>query len=230
MSRRVLVLWSGGVESTSLLLRLLTTTDWQVYAHFIEMVNPEQRHIAEKRAIESLRPHLDSIRPINFTSSYVSMCQGQSHIFDYHLHYTLGLSVMQNYRCDCLLRAWCMEDEWERRWTDGELHVERPDSTPGARYRSFTRRLRMGLGEDADVEHVAPFLPSFALPKAAHLKYLGNLASLTWSCRRPVGRTKECGHCHTCLELAAARKGGSSIPEVDALIKEKGLDALLASV
>lgn len=227
MSRRVLVLWSGGVESTSLLLRLLTTTDWMVFAHHIEMQNPEGRYLAERRAVSALRPHLESIRPFDFSDSFVSLCKGQAHAWDYAVQYSLGLSVMEYHRCDCILRAGCLEDDWDH-FQHGERQWEqRLSEEPGFSHRRRARRLAASLGEDVDPNVLAPYLPSYALPKAAHIRYLGELATMTWSCRRPVRHYYPCGTCHACRERAAAQHGASAIPAVDDLIHERGLDALL---
>lgn len=216
---RLLVLWSGGVESTSLLLRLLSETNSVVFAHFIEMVNPEGRGGAETRAIQSLLPRLQSVRPFNFSSSLIRLHDGQARGWDYAVQYPMGLFVMDHLRCDAVLRAGCLEDDWDH-VSDGLGNVRfiRPDPNPGASHLRRAKRLVASLDDGRKPERVAPYLPSYQLPKAKHIEFLGDIFPLTWSCRRPVAGEEPCGKCHACLEREAASRGTSLIPEIAELL------------
>lgn len=213
-----MVLWSGGVESTSLLLRLLHETDWEVCAHFIYMENIEGRANYEDRAVENLLPLLQKVRAFEFTRSKVSLCDGKAVAWDYAVQYALGLAVLDYLRCGSILRAGCLEDDWEhyRNSVTGEYTLVRLDPTPGASHRRRAKLL--AAGTDKSPDELAPYLPSYALPKACHMSYLGKvLSSLTWSCRTPI-RGEACWKCHSCRERSAAINGTSFIPEVAAML------------
>lgn len=220
LTGRVLVLWSGGVESTSLLLRLLQETDAEVYTHFIEMVNPEHRWPKEREAVDALLPRLQAVRPFDHSESTVRICAGEALGWDYAVQYPLGLFVMQFKRCECVLRAGCMEDDWDHvsDMRSGAVRFERPDPAPGASHKRRAKALAASLGAEQHADRLAPYLPSYALPKAAHVAFLGDLFPLTWSCRRPVDG-KACGRCHSCKERDAAARGTSLIPEVAEFIR-----------
>lgn len=217
----VLLLWSGGVESTSLLSRLLAETDLQVHTHFIEMINPENRWGCERAAIDALLPAMQGIRAFDHTETTLRVHAGKVQTWDYLLQYPIGLVMMKHKGCRCVLRAGCLEDDWDH-VTDlntGDVRFERPDPAPGASHRRRARALAGSLGADFDPAVLAPYLEAYTLPKAMHVRYLGGLFPLTWSCRRPVGG-KACGVCHACKERDAAVRGTSLIPEIAKLLED----------
>lgn len=209
---KTLVLWSGGVESTSLLLRLLTETQDPVHAHFIEMDNREKRFTLERNAVHTLLPMLRAIRDFEFTDSHISVADGQASGYDYLLQYPIALYVAKWKACTCIYRAGCLEDEWET-VSDlaGNVRFTRPNEAMGA---AHNRRAMVYQAIEPHIQ-LSPYLPSYQLPKARHMQYLGPLAEFTWSCRRPVNDGK-CDRCHACLHRAAALKNTSIIPEVAA--------------
>ena len=70
------------------------------------------------------------------------------------------------------------------------------------------------------LDSVAPMLPEYEWPKARHWAVLGDLAPITWSCRRPLPGGLECGKCHACTDRAAAMRGTSDIAEVRTFVEE----------
>lgn len=220
--KRVLLLLSGGVESTALLLHLLRDTDIEVYTHFIEMHNDEGRYDAERRAIDSILPIMRKIRPFDHSETCLRICSGKARGMDYAIQYPIGMFVMQHLRCECILRAGCMEDDWDHS-TDGvgRITFKRPSQEPGFSHRRRAKRLAASLGPNQDPDKVAPYLSFYERPKAFHVKFLGEeLFPLTWSCRTPINLYTGCGKCHSCRERHAAMRGTSLIPQVSKFIRE----------
>ena len=198
---KVVVLWSGGVESTSVLLWALQQPGMDVHAHFVELHNQERRHLCERRAINALRPMLQQHGEFTFGRSAVAVMDGNATAIDAELLYPIGRVVMRHLEAERVLRGWCAEDEWMR------CQGAAPMRWRGPRKR-FEHIANAALGEGADV--IAPWLPMYAQTKAWHWATLGAMAKHTWSCRRPVGEAP-CGICHSCLERAAAERGQSGL-------------------
>jgi 7-cyano-7-deazaguanine synthase in queuosine biosynthesis len=211
---RWMLLWSGGVESTSVLKLLLETTDVQVVAHYVHQRNPEGRHQFELDAVSRLAERMQAIRGFEVASSTVEICGGNALGFDYEVLLPLSLVAMRHCGCSKLLRGWCAEDEWQR--AQG-----RPATKPahsGPRYLAQAECVRSLLRNGEQLADVVPYLQFYQNPKAWHVQWLGALAPLTWSCRRPV-QGRECGQCHACLERAAAFAGTSAIAEVAEMLR-----------
>lgn len=204
--KHVLLLWTGGIESTSLLLWLLRCTDWRVHAHHVRLDNPERRECAEQFAIIDLLPKLRSVRPFEYSESQLSVCGGEALGWDAELIYPIGRVAARHHKCEQVLRGWCAEDEWLR----AEGHPLTP--WPGKQKKRFEQIAEDALGFDA--ARLAPWLDIYAQPKAWHWQRLGNLAELTWSCRRPVDGHTPCGKCHACIERFAANLGTSANPHI----------------
>lgn len=211
---KVMVLWSGGVESTSLLKHLLQNTDDTVVAHYIEMTNKEHRLDQERNAIATLLPLLQAIRPFEYSTSSVSICNGQAQCMDYAVQYPIGIIAMYHHNCQRLYRAGCAEDDWDHAWYKGQLFHTNPNpQEPGFSHRRRAKTLSALLRPTDDGDTVAPWLEYYGHPKAWHINYLGDLFQHTWSCRTPVN-SERCNKCHSCLERQAAVNGTSNIPEI----------------
>jgi 7-cyano-7-deazaguanine synthase in queuosine biosynthesis len=197
---KVVVLWSGGVESTSLLLWALQQPDTEVHAHFVELQNQERRHLCERRAVNRLRRLL----PANLvvTRSAITIMEGQATAIDAEVLYPIGRVVARHVGAERVLRGWCAEDEWHR----GSGAPPMKWRGPCTRFETIARRV---LGDEA--ETLTPWLPElYTKAKAWHWANLGELAQHTWSCRRPVN-DEPCGLCHACTERVLAAKGQSAL-------------------
>src|SRR4029077_18363528 len=68
---RMIVMWSGGIDSTFKLAYLLKETEYQVHAHHVHIVNREGRSQAERAACVALRSKLKAIRSFAYTESRI---------------------------------------------------------------------------------------------------------------------------------------------------------------
>lgn len=223
MTSRVMVLWSGGVESTSLLKYLLKNAVVPVVAHHIRHFNPDGRVDAEDAAIAKLSPKLRNIRDFEYSSSELSICKGLAFGMDYAVQYPIGLIAMRYHHCCRLFRAGCLEDDWDKaNMPNGRYVYKRESDVPGFSHERRATSLAGLLRPGEEPSQIAPYLQFYSHPKAWHWTYLGELAELTWSCRKPTRDGLECGVCHACKERAAAKAGTSVIPEIGEMLTRLG--------
>lgn len=220
MARRILLLWSGGIESTSLLKWLLEETDWQVRAHHVSLHNREGRANLEGDSVRKLLARLNIIRPFGVSYSSLQICSSKATPPDYRVLYPVGHAAAEYMRCTHMTRGWCAEDDWARVGNSTEAPTFRTPSVRGrdGRWSQQLRVLSALIGdaqpEDAHVHDYCLWLPPHEWTKAQHVAYLGKWAALTHSCRSPVHGAHACGVCLSCVARSAAEKGTSAIPEL----------------
>ena len=180
---RTLLLFSGGVESTSLLKYLTEETNDEVVACFISLQNQENHSEQEANAISKILPRL--VRPVTFSSSFISLDSGKGFPPDHFLLFPIAVSLKNHHKCDRILRGTCFEDGV--RGQSGKFAQE-----------VFYEKAAITSGF-CDYKRVFPFLPQYTWPKKKHMEYLGDLLPLTWSCRTPKNGSP-CGTCHSCRE------------------------------
>ena len=214
---RIMFMWSGGVESTSIIKHYLECSSHEIFVHYIRYSSSEGRLEYEDRAVSDLLPYLQAIRPLYFSSSRLELIGGQGLARDLQVMYPIGLVAMRHFACSQLNRGLCMEDNWHRALG----HPTQPAFGPNGAHRHIELRkiLTPLLQYNEVLEHIAPVLPAYWWPKAKHWHNLGRMASATWSCRRPKCGTN-CYTCHSCIERSAAQRGLSSIPEVQKILDD----------
>lgn len=211
-----MVLWSGGVESTSLLKQLLTDTDDQIFAHYIKLHNPEWvRTEYEQKAIQDLSPLLTAIRPFHYSESEISIFDGTCWPHDGEVQYAIGIMAAKHVRSDRLHRAHCLEDSYLGR-VDGKggFIYEQPKQQSD-RFKNQIEWARpflrnpIGNWSPPPVEEMCPYMDCYNWPKAKHIEYLGDMFQYTHTCRMPVNG-KICNVCLSCKERAAGILGRSN--------------------
>ena len=73
--KKVIVSWSGGIDSTYVLYHLLKDKDYEVHAHHVKLLNRGSMMEKQLQAIKILEPMLQKVRPFKYTEStqYLSM-------------------------------------------------------------------------------------------------------------------------------------------------------------
>lgn len=208
-------MWSGGVESTAMLKHYLETTEHEVFAHYIRHNSREGRMVHEDAAVAALRPLLERIRPFHYSTSALELVGGQGLAWDFQVMYPIALVAMRHFRCEQINRGLCQEDNWHRQ---GARYYRNPFGGGAHRHHTLRQALAHMMQGTETLDTVAPMLPEYEWPKARHWASLGELAPLTWSCRRPANGVP-CGKCHSCLDRVAAILGTSDIPEVRAMME-----------
>lgn len=212
MAVKTLILWTGGVESTSILKWMLETTSEDIHAHYIVMKNMELRSWHEDGAIRRLLNDLRGIRHFSFSVSSVAVCQGHALMPDHWLYFPIGVAAAQHHKCDRILRGWSAEDDWDRFVnSDGSYRYEAIPAGMTSKWLRHMEVLRAFINKPTEV--YCPLMIHHHWTKAQHVKYLGDMAKETWSCRRPKNG-RECGECFSCACRAAAFNGTSAIKEI----------------
>ena len=184
----ILVMWSGGIDSTFTLARLLKETNHNIHAHHIHICNRERRNQHEERAINALVPKLKGIRDFTLSASAIDHRQ--------YLHIPLDMAIV------------CFEAGAIAR-----EHINRADKLKFDKWTIGTHKAEGHNHERWEViKHATAAAcwpnkpPEFELQpfetKGQEMVYLKELGLLNdcWFCRTPIG-VHSCGMCKTCIEV-----------------------------
>jgi 7-cyano-7-deazaguanine synthase in queuosine biosynthesis len=194
-----LILWSGGADSTALLLHCLRELQDPVYALYIETINHEHRSDAENLAIDKCQAWLEANeRPFTLYKATLDIRDLPPNDNEQIPHF--GIAAMVAKSLPDVVRigiGWCSEE--------GGVY-------PGTEFvygwllKSIAEYRHEGSRDGIDL-----YIPFSELSKSVALDYMGpELAPLTWSCRRPTSTSEGyqvCGECMTCEILIAIAKG-----------------------
>jgi 7-cyano-7-deazaguanine synthase in queuosine biosynthesis len=191
-----LVMYSGGLDSTAMLVKLLAETRDELRVHHLRMANREQRADAEQAAVERIVAWCrERYRPFRYSESALDFGELEAIPIDYVCIAFVACQVaIDTPRCDRIAVGALARD------TDIENRSARQRRVFDALYECYRARK---LGEP-EVQWVYPVYHATKRELAAALPR--ELVELTWSCRRPVrtqGRWRPCGACKACL----ARQG-----------------------
>lgn len=195
-------MFSGGLDSTAALVRLLTETRDDLRVHHIRMQNREGRADAEQAAVESIVEWCGRrFRSFHFSQSGLDFSALRAIPIDFiSVAYVACQVAIDTPGCNRIAVGTLARDldEIKRSVCAAQRRVFAP------MYECYRARK---LGEPV-IDWVYPV---YALTKAQIAALLGpDLRSLTWSCRRPVA-TREghepCGKCKPCrarIDISAA--------------------------
>jgi len=183
-----LVMFSGGLDSTAMLVKLLAETGDALRVHHIRMSNKEKRDLAEQRAVEGILAWCRArYRPFRYSESGLDFTELQAIPIDY-----LSIAFVA---CQVAI-----DTPGCTRVAIGALAADTDIANRSARQRRVFEEMyacyrAVKLGE-AQVDWIYPV---YHAPKAELAAALPQeLLDLTWSCRRPVGGFKPCGACKAC--------------------------------
>lgn len=191
-----LVMFSGGLDSTAMLVKLLTESDDELRVHHIRMANREGRDGAEQQAVESIVACCrDRYRAFRYSESGLDFRGLEAIPIDYlSIAFVACQVAIDTPRCNRVAVASLARD------TDIENRSARQRRVFETMYECYRYRK---LGEP-HVEWIYPVYHATKQALAASLP--AELVALTWSCRRPVRHGSAwvpCGTCKACL----ARQG-----------------------
>ena len=189
-------MFSGGLDSTAMLVKLLAEGTDELRVHHIRMANQEGRDGAEQQAAESIVAWCrDRYRPFRYSESGLDFRGLQAIPIDYlSIAFVACQVAIDTPRCDRIAVASLARD------TDIENRSARQRRVFEVMYECYRYRK---LGEPR-VEWIYPVYHTTKQTLAQSLP--PELLARTWSCRRPVRRGAEwvpCGTCKACL----ARQG-----------------------
>lgn len=192
-----LVMFSGGLDSTAMLFKLLNETRDALRVHHVRLINREGRARAEQDAVESIvawcRKHT---RPFTYSESALDFSELAAIPIDYlSVAFAACQVAIDTPECTRIAVGTLAADldEIKRSVTAVQRQVF------DAMYACYRARK---LGE-ATLEWIYPV---YELSKAEVASVLpSELLAMTWSCRRPVvegGGYRICGCCKPCLKRA----------------------------
>jgi 7-cyano-7-deazaguanine synthase in queuosine biosynthesis len=189
---RMIVMWSGGIDSTFKLAYLLNETERQVHAHHVHIVNREGRHKTERAACRALRSKLKAIRGFVYTESRIDHRQHDRIPFD---------MAIVAFEAGVVARSGDgRNSEPFTHWTIGTHKAEGHYQRRFDLYEPMVNALC--FPNDYPV-----FEMGKVVTKEEEITYLDGLGLFTdcWYCRTPkAGRP--CSTCGTCDEVKQARR------------------------
>jgi 7-cyano-7-deazaguanine synthase in queuosine biosynthesis len=191
-----LVMLSGGLDSTAMLVQLLTQSRDELRVHHIRMANREQRAEAEQSAVERIVAWCVSrYRPFRYSESSLDFSELEAIPIDYLCIAFVACQVaIDTPGCNRVAVAALARD------TDIENRSARQRRVFETLYECYRARK---LGEPS-VEWIYPVYRASKRELADSLPR--ELLEMTWSCRVPVREAagwRACGACKACLARAA---------------------------
>ena len=185
---KALVMYSGGMDSVSLLWNILEHTEQEVHVHFIEIENCQGRHKAEAKAVaDSLNYMRNNQRPFTFS------CSGYSWIADNPGGRDMVLALFQAMRT-----ATGLGKRFNAIYT-GDYNLGRDEETQSQ------TMINTLSGRSHRPSWLTPFehmtKTSVERSKGIYLSMPEELRQMYWSCRKPTQVNDKfvvCGECHAC--------------------------------
>jgi hypothetical protein len=189
-----LLMFSGGLDSTYVLFKLLRDTDDVVVVHHIHLLTNLGRHVPEASSCLKIVDYCrKNIRPFSYSESAIDHRGHRCHGYDLiAAGFEAGMVASSFYAAT---------HKYVDRWT---LGVAKDDPMPAARIKHAQNCCSFNCQH-----RPAPRLFLFpAVGPREEIEYLPrDLFDLTWSCRQPTGiphDIRPCGKCVPCRRLALA--------------------------
>jgi len=185
-------MYSGGLDSTAMLVKLLAETPDELRVHHIRMQNREQRASAEQAAVQAVLAFCRTrYRPFRYSESGLEFSQLEAIPIDYlSIAFVACQVAIDTPGCTRIAVGSLARD------TDIVNRSARQRRVFETLYECYRARK---LGE----KHVEWITPVFDCSKAEIAALIPpEIRELTWSCRRPVavpGGYRPCGACKACL-------------------------------
>jgi 7-cyano-7-deazaguanine synthase in queuosine biosynthesis len=188
-------MFSGGLDSTAMLVKLLSETADELRVHHIRMVNKERRDLAEQHAVEAIvaycRRHY---RPFRYSESGLEFGELEAIPIDYlSIAFVACQVAIDTPGCTRVAVGTLAAD------TDIVNRTARQRRAFDAMYECYRARK---LGEP-QVEWIFPVYHATKAALAAALP--PEMLDLTWSCRRPVEGFRPCLVCKACKAREMAK-------------------------
>jgi len=191
-----LVMFSGGLDSTAMLVKLLAESADDLRVHHIRMVNREGRDRAEQRAVEAIVAYCRArYRAFRCSESALDFSALEAIPIDYlSIAFVACQVAIDTPGCDRIAIGALATD------TDIANRSARQKRVFDEMYACYRARK---LGEP----RVEWTFPVYDTPKAELAAGLPQeLLDLTWSCRRPLEGFRPCLTCKACLARQGLRR------------------------
>jgi len=196
--KQILIPISGGLDSTYVLYKYLTETNYMIYAHHIELYDKyqfriDQENKASKDVVSWLKKNTRDFRYSQ--SSYINPFGGSD--------ITLVLFTMSQ------ICYWLLGPETDEIVVATGRVVEDdergPIHTQDDVFFAGIKNIDVPITLERPIRHMTKQEVINKMPK--------ELVNLTWSCRTPIfinGVATPCGECHACKERLNAENGAKN--------------------
>lgn len=194
MKKRVLLLWSGGIDSTSVLKYYLEKTDFDIVALKIKYFTKNKSKIRiqyELEAIKKLLPLLQLIRTFQYEEMTVEVPSNMAGV-DVLQFGTLSIYPCNSFKCDEIIISFTTDAHNEKY---SHKQVEKLNQIANVLYNG-----NVNIWTKKPVFVVHPFINS----KREYILNLNELVKHCWFCRQPfnvVDNNNGCGKCHACKHV-----------------------------
>lgn len=196
-------MFSGGMDSTAMLVKLLVETAEELRVHHVRLENREGRDPAEQWAAARIVAWCrDRYRPFRYSESGIEFAALEAIPIDYlSIAFAACQVAIDTPGCNRIAVGALSRD------TDIENRCVRQRQVFDAMYDCYRAR---GLGEPS----VQWLYPVYALSKTELAALVpAELLALTWSCRTPLKTPTGYAVCGTC-KACRARAGVPTSPEI----------------
>ena len=205
MKYKTIVLWSGGVDSTGALYKILKDYDDDVVAHHIHFKNYQNRWKAEKKSVDKMIPWLrKNVRDFEYSESTIEMDLKFIGWDIMHAMYIGGLVIESEKRKD-----WKRKDRERYKLVLGDNEEDFNSyqwKTPIAQLLAVMTSLKHPQ-ESQDIPYIWQIMAKTSKQEIWNL-FPDFLKKNIWGCRTPesdVDKWVECGECVTCKDLKKVR-------------------------
>jgi 7-cyano-7-deazaguanine synthase in queuosine biosynthesis len=192
-----LVMFSGGLDSTAVLHKLLTETRDELRVHHVRLVNRDRRERAEQDAVEAIIGWCRAnCRPFRYSESGLDFSELEAIPIDYlAIAFAACQVAIDTPGCNRIAVGTLAGDldEIKRKVSEAQRRVF------DAMYACYRAR-KLG---DPDLTFIYPVYELSKAQVAASLP--PELRAVAWSCRRPVATGDSyriCGECKPCRKRA----------------------------
>jgi 7-cyano-7-deazaguanine synthase in queuosine biosynthesis len=187
-------MFSGGLDSTGALWKLLQDESNKIHLHHLRLVNKENRTKAEDIAVQNIIEYINQIRSVNYSQSY--------HEYPSYNNAFIWDSDLYNFIAGTI----CMSLKNIKSVAIGRTKSDSEEIS------TMTRAIRGTKIFKLLAPNVEKIYPVVHLTKTEVYNILPEeLRDMTWSCRRPIyideNMITECGECKTCLQLETIKNG-----------------------
>jgi 7-cyano-7-deazaguanine synthase in queuosine biosynthesis len=190
MYKKTLIMFSGGLDSTGVVWKLINT-DKKLHIHHLHLNNKENRAKAEDKAVKEIIKYIKKIRDIEYSEShYEYPSYNGNFIWDSDLYNFIAGTI-------CLSIKEIEEVAIGRTKSDEGSRIDQRAERGTKIFESFgTSAKKVYPLKHMTKKEIFEMLPV-------------DLRSLTWSCRTPIylpdGDIKRCRRCKACSELIFKR-------------------------
>lgn len=187
----ILLMFSGGLDSTGALWKLLQDESNKIHLHHLRLVNKENRTKAEDIAVQNIIEYINQIRSVNYSQSY--------HEYPSYNNAFIWDSDLYNFIAGTI----CMSLKNIKSVAIGRTKSDTGIEERAIRGTKIFKLLAPNVEKIYPVVHLTKTEVYNILPE--------ELRDMTWSCRRPIyideNMITECGECKTCLQLETIKNG-----------------------